>query len=28
MRADFGWDRSSARYAALYRALLDRSPAP
>lgn len=25
MRADYGWGRSSARYAALYRALVDRS---
>ncbi len=28
MRADHGWGRSSARYAALYRSLVDRSPAP
>ncbi|KKC26898.1 glycogen synthase GlgA [Sphingomonas sp. SRS2] len=27
MRADYGWERSSARYAALYRSLIDRSPA-
>lgn len=28
MRGDYGWGRSSARYAALYRSLIDRSPAP
>ena len=27
MRADYGWSRSSARYAALYRSLVDRSAA-
>lgn len=28
MRADYGWGRSSARYAALYRSLVDRNSAP
>ena len=27
MRADYGWGRSSARYTALYRSLVDRSTA-